>query len=163
MERENALGGPIKEVRRPFTGEGEVGSARLATGTGSRWLDCEILLDIDILARFEIVTGGTGVAFGERTLFIEETVEVVSVVEVGDADGFTVVHPLMLLALDIARGFATLREERTLLAFEVQDDVDRGIDRVRVEASEGTGMDDAGQQQGSVVMQMGYLWGYNGE
>ena len=74
-----------------------------------------------------------------------ETVEVVSVVEVGDADGFTVVHALILLALDIARGLAALREER-VLAFV---DVERGIDdRVRVEASDGTGMDaSAGQQE----------------
>lgn len=35
-ERGNALGGPIKEVRQPFAGEGEVGSVRLATGTGRR-------------------------------------------------------------------------------------------------------------------------------
>lgn len=125
-------------MRRPLTGEGEVGSTRFVTGTGSRWLDCETALDVD---RFETaVGGGTGVAFGERTLPVAETVEVVRVVEVGDDDGFTVVHPLMLLALDIARGFATLSEERV--------DVDRGIEnRDRVEASEGTGMDGAGQQQ----------------
>lgn len=122
-----------------------MGSARFVTGTESRWLDCEVLLDVDALARFEIAAGGTGVAFGERRLLVAETVEVVSVVEVGDDDGLTVVHPLILLALDIARGFATLREER-MLAFA--DDVERGIEeRVRVEASEGTGMDGAGQQQ----------------
>ena len=57
-----------------------------------------------------------------------ETVEVVvSVVEVGDTDGFTVVEPLILLAFDIARGFATLSEERV--------DVDHE-NRVRAEASE---------------------------
>jgi hypothetical protein len=98
---------------------------------------------MDALVRFEMAAGsGTGVALGERTLLVAESVEVESVVEVGDDDGFTVVHPLILLALDIARGFATLSEERV--------DVDRGIEnRVRAEASEGTGMDGAGQQQGS--------------
>jgi len=143
-ERGNALGGPIKEVRRPLTGEGEVGSTRFVTGTGSRWLDCETALDTDTLVRFEAaVGGGTGVALGERPLPVAE---VVSVVEVGDDDGFTVVHALMLLALDIARGFATLSEERV--------DVDRGIEnRDRAEASEGTGMDGAGQQQ-----VQGWVW-----
>lgn len=132
-------------MRRPLTGEGEVGSALFVTGTASRWLDCDALLDTDALARFEAEAGGTGVALGERELLAAETVEVVSVVEVGDADGFTVVHALILLALDIARGLAALREER-VLAFV---DVERGIDdRVRVEASDGTGMDaSAGQQQ----------------
>ena len=132
-------------------GEGEVGSARFATGTRSRRLDCEVALDMDTLVRFE-AAGGTGVAFGERTLLVAETVEVENVVELGDDDGFTVVQPLMLLALDIARGFATLSEERV--------DVDRGIEhRVRVEASEGTGMDGAGQQQGSTSDASGYLGG----
>lgn len=123
-------------MRRPFTGEGEVGSTRFVTGTGSRWLDCEAALDTDTLVRFERAAGsGTGVAFSERPLLVAETVEVVSVVEVGDDDGFTVVHPLMLLALDIARGFATLSKERL-------DDVDRGTEnRVRAEVSEGAGMD----------------------
>lgn len=119
-------------MRRPLTGEGEVGSARFVTGTERRWLDCEALLDT---ARLDAEAGGTGVALGERTL-VAETVEVLRVVEEGDVEGFTVVHPLRLLALDIARGFATLREERTLVL------VERGIEhRVRVEASEGAGMD----------------------
>ena len=137
-------------MRRPLTGEGEVGSARLATGTGSLWLDCDAAPDRD---RFErAVGGGTGVAFGERAMLVAETVEVVvNVVEEGDDDGFTVVHPLRLLALDIARGFATLSEERV--------DVDREIEyRVRAEASEGTGMDSAGQQQGSI----GVSWRVSG-
>lgn len=134
-----------------------MGSARFVTGTGSRWLDCEAALDIDTLFRCERAAGvGTGVAFGERTLLIAETVEVVSVVEVGDDDGFTVVHPLMLLALDIARGFATLSKERL-------DDVDRGMEyRVRAEASEGAGMYVAGQQQASIMGEgdaNGYLEG----
>ena len=77
------------------------------------------------------MVGGTGVAFGERAMPAAETVEVVvSVVEVGDTDGFTVVDPLILLAFDIARGFATLSEERV--------DVDRGPRRSDPrEASEG--------------------------
>lgn len=139
-------------MRRPLIGEGEVGSARFVTGTESRWLDCEPAPDMDTLVRFEAAGGGTGVAFGERTLLVAERVDVESVVEVGDDDGFTVVHPLMLLALDIARGFATLSEERV--------DVDRGIEnRVRAEASEGTGMDGAGQQQVQRVTENGYLGG----
>lgn len=102
---------------------------------------------MDPFVRFETEAGGgTGVALGERrALVAAETVEVVeSVVEVGDAEGFTVVHWLRSLALDIARGFATLNKER-VLAFV--DDVDRVIEnRLRAAVSEGTGMDIAGQQ-----------------
>ena len=55
---------------------------------------------------------GTGVAFGERTLPAAETVEVaVSVVEVGEPTA-SWVDPLILLAFDTARGFATLGEGR---------------------------------------------------
>ena len=144
MERGNALGGPIKEVRRPLTGEGEVRSALFVTGAGSLWLDCEVALDNDVLDRFAAAGVGTCVAFGKRRTLVAETVlEVVSVVEVGEHDGFTVVHPLRLLALDIARGFATPSEERV--------DVEREIEyRDRAEVSECTGMDVAGQQQGEL-------------
>jgi hypothetical protein len=117
---------------------------------------------MDILARLEsAVVGGTGVAFGERAMPAAETVEVVvSVVEVGDTDGFTVVDPLILLAFDIARGFATLSEERV--------DVDRE-NRVRAEASEGGAGMVAGQQQGVsgcvlvVVTNDGERWNDNPE
>ena len=66
MERGNALGGPINEVRRPSTGEGEVGSARFVTGIGRRWLHCDAGPEMGILlARLEnAVVGGTGRVWG---------------------------------------------------------------------------------------------------
>ncbi|KIJ08302.1 hypothetical protein PAXINDRAFT_158184, partial [Paxillus involutus ATCC 200175] len=98
------------------------------------------------LIRFTAEDGsGTGVAFGERLLYAVETVETVDVESDDDVhdkdDGFTVVHSLTSLAFESARGLATFSEER-VLELACADDVDRGIDnRVRVEASEGAGID----------------------
>ena len=79
--------------------------------------------------------------------------------KVGEHDGFTVVHwhPLRLLALDIAHGFATPSEERVDVEHEIES-------RVSAEVSDGTGMDVASQQQGKLegIWKMGSIAVSNG-